>query len=156
LADSLFDTALRNGLRANARVNVGQSWSLSGNAGRQHRQGDTEDTWSWGAGLACSEFLADHLFMNFQITGFSGPWADGVNPSLSLRRSFNGGHQAAISSGAYVYTPETIGARRTSRWARIEATRYVISRFYMSGQFEHDWGDVPKGNRLQAEVGMTF
>lgn len=156
VADSLFDTAFRNGLRANAHLKLGSGWSASGNVGRRHREGDNDVTWSWGGGVSCSDFLIRRLFMNSQVSGFSSPNATGLNPSATLRQVFRGGHQVSLGGGAYRYVPGATGTRRASYWARVDATRYMTARVYLNGQFEHDWGDEPRGNRIQAELGMAF
>lgn len=156
VADSLFDTAFRNGLRTNAHVNLGRDWSISANAGGQRRQGESATTWSWGGGASCGNFVIRRLYLSAQLSGFSGPWASGLNPSLNLRQSFLGGHQVGIAAGAYIYESGTPSTRRESRWARVDVTRYLTSRFYINGQFEHDWGDEPRGNRMQAETGISF
>ena len=156
LPDSLFDAAFRTGLRANLHARLGAGWTGSAGGGWRHRQGEADDTWSWHGSLTRDDFMVGRVRLTAQVAGFSGPWADGFNPSLQLQKAFLAGHLIGLSGGVYLYTSTAGGDRRQNRWARIDGTRYLTTRFFLSGQYERDWGDDVEGDRFLAEAGLNF
>ncbi len=156
LADSLFDDALRHGLRGMVSLRLAPRWQAFANGGWRGRQGGGDNTWSWGGGLSRDGVLGAGLRVTAQANGFHGPRTSGLNPSLTLLKAFPAGHSLGLSGGFYRYKFGVLGARRTNSWLQVDATRRLTARLYMTGQYQHDWGDDVRGERFLAELGVNF
>ncbi len=156
LADSLFDDALRHGLRALVNARLGGPWRVYANGGWRGRVGGGDDTWSWAGGLSSDRFLAAGWRLTLQAAGFRSALSRGLNPSLILQKSLAGGHSFSLSGGSYRYRFGAIDGRRTNSWLRVEGTGRLAPRLSLTGQYEHDWGDDTRGERLLGEMSVNF
>lgn len=156
LADSLFDDALRTGLRGNISLRLPGSSYLYANAGVRKRQGDPETTRSFSAGFNTSNLLLRGFFLQLNAAGFSGPLTEGYNGAAQIGQSFSAGHRLAIEYGTYAYTIANPDESRTNHWARAYADLMLWRHLFISGQYEYAWGQDLNGQRILAEIGYRF
>lgn len=160
LPDSLFDDAFRRGLRVAADLRFGASWRMSGDVGLRRRLGGGAAMTGFGAGLSRIGLLGDGSRLELRLRGFDGEWVDGWQPTVEMHKMLARGDRIAVSYGSHLYEPDTVGgggsARRTNHWVRVEGTRELPRRFFVSGACEKDWGDDLKGHRLSGEFGVAF
>ncbi|MCK6619379.1 MAG: hypothetical protein HUU32_15065 [Calditrichaceae bacterium] len=156
LADSLFDDALRTGLRGNISLRLPGSSYLYANAGVRKRQSDPEATRSFSAGFNNSNLLWRGFFLQLSAAGFNGPVTDGYNGSAQIGQNFSAGHRLAVEYGAYAYTIANPDESRTNRWARAYVDVMLLRRVFVSGQYEYAWGQDLDGQRILAEIGYRF
>lgn len=156
LADSLFDDALRTGLRGNISLRLPGSSYLYANAGMRKRQSDPEATRSFSAGFNNSNLFLRGLFLQLNAAGFNGPVTDGYNGSAQIGQNFSAGHRLAVEYGAYAYTIANPDETRTNRWARAYVDVMLLRRVFVSGQYEYAWGQDLDGQRILAEIGYRF
>lgn len=156
LADSLFDDALRTGLRGNISLRLPGSSYFYANAGVRKRQTDPQATRSFSAGFNNSNLLLRGFFLQLNAAGFNGPVTDGYNGSVQIGQNFPRGHRLAVEYGTYAYTIANPGESRTNRWARGYVDLQLLRRVFLSGQYEYAWGQDLDGQRILAEIGYRF
>jgi len=156
LADSLFDEALRQGLRGTVTLILPQNYRLFGNFGIRKRETDTETTKSYAAGLSKTNFLLPSMRIYLNAAGFSNFFTRGLNYSLLVGRYLGNRMNLDIAYGGYLYSLKADNSNRTNRWVRVNMLTDLIGRFFLSGQYQYDWGDDMKGHRVLFEIGYRF
>ena len=156
LADSLFDDAFRQGIRANFNVRFSKDYRFYGNYGWRKRSGEGSNTHSYAAGLNISNLLLSRLSLSARFAGFINYYTTGFNPSVRLSQSFRGGHNISLSYGNYLYTLKANNTNNTNQWARFNTQFELPLRLYLTGSYEYDWGDDVEGQRILAELGYRF
>ncbi|MEJ2052883.1 MAG: hypothetical protein P8X42_03095 [Calditrichaceae bacterium] len=156
LADSLFDSAFRHGVRANVSIRYFKNMRIYGNFGWRKRESEGSNTYSYMAGVNFSNLWMTRMQLFARFAGFSNYYTNGFNPSLSLNRSFRGGHYAGISAGTYIYTLDRNSGNSMNNWMRFSGQFELPWNMYLSVQYEYDWGDDVKGHRILAELGYRF
>ncbi len=156
IADSLFDDALRYGLRANLSVRFAGDYRLFINGGARKRKSDTRYTFSYAAGLNKMNFLARSVFLQFNGAGFSSFYTNGFSGNLRLGKYFSSGNSASIGYGNYIYTLSATSSTRTNQWIQSTFMFYIFNNIFLSGQYEYDWGSDVKGQRILGEIGYRF
>jgi len=156
LADSLFDEALRQGLRGTVTLILPQNYRLFGNFGIRKRETDTETTKSYAAGLSKINFLIPNMRLNLNAAGFSNFFTNGLNYSLIVGKYFGNRFNLDMAYGGYLYSLKADNSNRTNRWVRINLLTDLIKKIFLSGQYEYDWGDDMKGHRVLVEIGYRL
>ena len=156
VADSLFDDVMRRGVRADVSLRPARNYLIFSNFGYRKRSSDSEATYSYALGFNNTNFIFARQFINLQFAGFSNPFTDGYNYSIKLGRSFRGGDQVSLATGAYVYEFGISQAQRVNRWYQVSGQFDLISRVYSSATFEHATGDDTRGQRVVGEIGYRF
>ncbi|KAA3659739.1 MAG: hypothetical protein DWQ10_08270, partial [Calditrichaeota bacterium] len=118
LADSLFDDAMRQGLRSNLSLKLSKSARLYANVGVRKKESDNAATVSYYCGFNKSNFLLRQMYLNVRISGFSNLYSKGFNPSIRLGKSFRYGHSLYLSYGNYMYALDISNEKRMNQWIR--------------------------------------
>jgi hypothetical protein len=156
VADSLFDDALRTGLRGNLSLRLPGSIYVFANGGYRKKETDEKATVSYAGGVNKSNLLVRGFFINLNYAGFTGPFTDGQNGSVTIGQDFLNGVRIAVDYGIYGYTITAIDETRNSRWARLNMNMYLFRHLFFAGQYEYDWGDDLQGQRFLVELGYRF
>ncbi len=156
IADSLFDSAFRQGIRANVYMRYSKNINFYGNFGWRNREGEGSDTYSYIGGLNFSNFLIRRLRITPRFAGFTNYYTSGYNPSVSLTKNFRYGHYIGISAGSYIYTLKETSTNHMNNWLRLNGQLELPWQTYFSGNYEYDWGDDVEGHRILAELGYRF
>lgn len=154
LLDSLFDDALRQGLRLFLNARLPLHISIYMNAGVRKRSTDADATYSYSFSIYKYNFLFTRLHLNLQISGFSNPLGDGYNFSTTLRKFMANGISWGIGTGTYAYRASTI--QRLNQWYRFDWQIPLLHRFYLSFSGELERGDDVKGYRIFSEFRYMF
>lgn len=156
VADSLFDDALRTGLRGNLSLRLPGNFFVFANGGYRNRETDPKATVSYSGGINKSNLIIRGLFINLNYADFSGPFSEGRNGSATLGQSFSSGHRISVDYGFYGYTVTSVAETRNNRWARFNMDLNLFRHILFAGQYEYDWGDDLDGQRFMAELGYRF
>lgn len=156
LADSLFDDALRRGLRADISLGLPARINLFSGVGYNKRGGDSRTAYSYSAGINKSDFIIARAFANLQLAGYTNRYSNGANYSLRLGRYFRRGDSFSVGYGFYRYKIRQNGEQRANSFLQLNAQFDLIFETCFSGQFEIDRGDDTKGQRMMAELGYRF
>lgn len=156
LADSLFDNAFRQGLRASFSARLTRNMRLFGNSGIRDRGQGSDLTYSYMAGFNVTDLLNQRITLMLRGAGFSNLYTEGFNPSISLSKYFNGGHSFGVSYGNYSYTLKANSQNRLNQWLRLDSRIELPLHMFLVGDFEYDWGDDSEGFRILAEIGYRF
>jgi hypothetical protein len=155
IADTLFDNALRQGIRTNFDFHLKSGYYLNTGIGINKRKTDTGATYSYSAGLSKNNFMIKQIFTNVQAAGFTNPNSSGLNSTFRIGRNFLRSDYASIGYGNYYYKIKG-GQSRLNQWLTLLDQIELTYRFYIFSQFEHNFGDDLKGNRVLAEIGYRF
>jgi hypothetical protein len=153
--ETLIDEAFRDGLRGRVSVRAARDWNVSLTGGARRREGDDELTRSLGATITGARFPTKQMSLTAGVRGFAGEIADGVNPTLRLRRSFPQGHHLAVGGGAYVYRSAGLVEQRENYSAGVDAA-IQLRAVHIGTEYEHRFGDDLPGHRLLGEIGVRF
>ena len=157
LPDSLFINAARHGARANVDAKLPGDFRLHTDFGiRGIEESEDDPTYFYSAEFTGRDLLGSNIRASLRVSGFSGPYALGTSPSFRLSRSFRGGHSVQASYGGYFYGIESTDTDRLNQWLRIGGQAQLPARFYLSANYEYDWGDDAEGHRMLGEVGYRF
>ncbi len=156
LADSLFDSAFRQGLRWHFYGSIFSNYRFSLNFGVREKQSDSRFTYTYGANVTRRKFLGKYNTIQLRFSGFDNVFATGYNPTLLLSRSFINGHYLSLSYGAYRYSIKNGGSGRINQWLRLNGQFELPARFYLSSTYEYNWGDDLNGHRLLFDLGYRF
>lgn len=156
MADSLFDDALRTGLRANVSLRLPGNTNLYANSGFRKRESDKEATYSYSGGLNKSNFLIRRMALNVSYAGFSNLFTDGHNTTLRLSQGFLPGHRLEVAYGQYAYRIDRIDESRNNQWVRANTYLALLRHWFFSGMYEYGWGEDLEGTRMYLELGYRF
>lgn len=156
LTDSLFDDFLRRGLRGNVSIRLPYNYRIFSNVGYRKRDGDPEPTYSYGGGINKSNFIIDRLFINLRASGFQNPFSDGYSFNVQIGQYFLRTNYLSIGYGNYYYKFSSTNSTRVNRSVQANGQFYLISRFFLSTQYEYGFGEDVKGHRVFAEFGYRF
>lgn len=156
LSDSLFDDALRTGLRANVSIRLPGNYRLYANGGFRKKQTEAEATYSFAGGLSQNNFLINNLSINVNGAGFSNTFTEGVNGVARLGTYLGNANRLELSYGIYSYRFTSGNMQRDNYWVNTAAYFTLLRRLFFSGQFEINWGDDLKGQRIFLELGYRF
>lgn len=156
IADSLFDSAFRQGIRVNMYVRYFKNINFYGNFGWRKREGEGSNTYSYMGGLNISNFLINSMRLSPRFAGFTNYYTSGYNPSVSLTKSFRYGHYLGVSVGSYIYSLKETSTNNMNNWLRLNGQLELPLQMYLSGNYEYDWGDDVEGHRILTELGFRF
>lgn len=156
LADSLFDSAFRHGVRANLNISYFKTIRLYGNFGWRKRENESSNTYSYAAGVNFSNLMIHRLRLSARFAGFTNYYTRGYNPSIYLTQSFRQGHLIGIAYGTYIYSIKQNSKSNLNNWLRLNGQLELPLNLYISANYEYDWGDDLKGHRFLAELGYRF
>lgn len=156
MADSLFDDLLRRGIRGNVSLRLPYSLNVFSTVGFRSREGDPEPTYSYSGGINKSNFIITRLFINLRGSGFSNPYSDGYSFDAKIGQYFMRANYLSIGFGNYSYNFSSTNLKRNNKWLRFEGQFQLVSRFYLSSQYEYGLGEDIDGHRLFAEIGYRF
>lgn len=156
LADSLFDEAMRQGMRGNLTIILPQDFRIFGNFGMRKRETDTESTISYAAGLGKTNFIIPYSRISLNSSGFSNFYSRGFYYSLLWGHFLWKKVNTDLSYGGYQYDLKADNRQRINRWIRWTFFTPLICRLYCSGQYEYQWGDDLTGHRILGEIGIRF
>ena len=156
LADSLFDDLLRRGVRGSVTLRLPYNYMITSNAGYRNRDGDPDPTYSYGVGLNKTNFVLERLFINLRANGFRNPYSNGYNLTAQIGKYFLRVNYVSVGYGNYFYNFSSTNLNRINQWVRLETQIQLIKRFYISSQYEYDFGEDVEGHRVFAEIGYRF
>lgn len=156
VADSLFDDAMRFGLRGNLNVRLPYQTNIFGNFGMRRRSADKQNTFSYAAGLNKNYLSSLRLFASLFVSGFSNYYANGYHYSASIGKHFRSGHDLNLSFGNYYYSLKSIHRTRLNSWVRVNGIVEILRNFYILENYEYVWGADAPGHRIFTEIGYRF
>ncbi|MFZ0390146.1 MAG: hypothetical protein WAN36_06765 [Calditrichia bacterium] len=156
IADSLFDDALRQGLRGTLSLQLPNNLRIFSNFGMRKRETDRQYTWSYAGGLSKINLIIRGLSAFINGAGFSNFFTRGFNYSLRFNKDIGRYVDADFSAGGYQYDLKASGTGRNNRWVRLGGRLNLLRHFFFSGQYEWNDGDDLQGNRMLLEGGYRF
>ncbi len=152
LADSLFDDAVRIGLKENVYYRFLPSASIYMGLGQTQLGSSGSTPYNYNLGFSVDNFILKRVYLNTYYSGFKSDLSDGYNGSLYLRKSYLNGNDLSLGYGLYQYNyTSTSGIQ--SNWLRLGGTVQLIFKTYMSMDYEYSWGDTDGGHRGFVEMG---
>ncbi|NOY57831.1 MAG: hypothetical protein GXO75_02725 [Calditrichaeota bacterium] len=156
VADSLFDDAMRYGLRGNINLRLPMQMNFFANFGMRKRSADKQNTFSYAAGMNKSNLSPQRLFVSLFASGFSNYYANGYHFSARLGKHFRAGHSLSVSFGNYYYSLKSSNSSRLNQWVRVNATLQFFKHLYFLENYEYVWGADAPGHRIFTEIGYRF
>ncbi len=156
IAEELFDDAFRHGLRSEVYFKFAGDIRINTQFGLRKRESDSEYTYSYRAGFSKRNFFINRLSIRTQFSGFSNYFTSGFSPSIRFSRIFFRGNQLGVSYGNYIYSLKSDNEKRMNQWIRANTYIDLIYRFFISGNYEYNWGDDSENHRISAELGYRF
>ena len=155
LADSLFDSRLRQGVRLQGELRLPANWRTHAGAGYHKQSGGPGATYSYSIGGNKSGWLTRRTALSLQATGFFGAFQDGFNFSAHLQQSFWQADLVGLGYGSMLYT-SSVTTRRSNRWVELYFRKDLFSRFFLNGEYQYNYGDDIRGHQIQADVSLLY
>jgi hypothetical protein len=156
MADSLFDSAARQGLRSTIYWRIIPNLRFTASAGFRWRENDSGSTYSWSGQLTNSNLVFRGSMISARLAGYSNLYTRGYNPSLLVGQNFNRGHSVNVEYGHYFYNLDINGTYHVNHWLRSTLQFVLPWHLYLYGQYEYDWGTDRQGQIFSAELGYHF
>ncbi|RMG63670.1 MAG: hypothetical protein D6715_10885 [Calditrichaeota bacterium] len=154
--DSLFDDLFRRGMRANLYVRAPGRLLISASGGLRHRQGESQNTYTYGGSISRAGFLFNSLRLSAQASAFTGPMSDGLSWSAMLSRYDRSGQLIGIGFRNYRYTFSQTGFSRTNQTLIGQLQIHLAGNIFLFSTYEHGLNGDLKSRRLLVEAGYRF
>ncbi len=155
LADSLFDDALRTGLRANITAGLPGNITLFANGGVRKNNRDQQTTTSYALSLSRNQ-IPGNLAVRLSASGFSNTATNGYHLNADVSKGFRQGHRLSIGYYQYAYQFDESGiTSQTNSWIG-QLFLLLPARLYLNGMAQYDSGDDVKGMRYYFEMGYRL
>ena len=153
----LFDDLQRQGLRARLSLGDPRGLSFNLNAGLRDREGDSDNTVSYGAGIRHGDIASWGLSLAADATAFSNELTDGYLATMRAAKRFRGGHQLSLTLGGRLSQDNLFDEEdRTTEWLRVGGWFELPASLYGRAEFEVTTGDELEGQRLSLGLGYRF
>ena len=156
LADSLFDSHLRDGLRLQLEITPGVGISTFGTFGYRKRSGDSKPTYSYTANINGNRIFQTGITTTIMVSGFSGPAEHGLNYSGRIGRTFGRIGNLNAAYGVFRYSVTGESTHKSNHWMELSDHMDIGSRWFINGLIQYNTGDDIKGTRLQSDLGFRF
>lgn len=155
IPDSLFDDALRQGLRGDISWRVTRQLTLSAGSSVRTRKGDSQKTWLHSAGFYYYNLFETQINVNFRAFSTHTPYTTARSYSTSVSRQF---HRLYSSVSLRTYDYELRG--RSEKYGRFSAgldiSYDLTRRLFATAQYEYSTGKDEKADRLFLELSYRF
>lgn len=156
IAEEIFDSAFRQGLRTNLYVSFPNKYNLSTNIGIRKHEPESELTYSYHISLNKSDLFINRSRADLSVAGYSNKFTRGVNPSISWNYYLARGHTLGFSGGTYFYNLKDGNMKRSTNWMGLESFIHVFKKIFLFIDYEYNWGDDAEGHRILSELGYRF
>ncbi len=158
LDEEFFDDLLRQGLRARYSYSKPRGMSFSIYAGYRDREGDKENTTSFGGALRYANLANLGIAIGGDVLGYSNPLTEGVVARLRSSKRFSGGHEVALVIGGRFYSDKIFEAAgdRSDQWVRLSGWVEIPYNLFARAEFEYADGDDLQGQRILLSIGYRL
>jgi len=158
VAEELFDNLLRQGLRARYSYSRPRGMGFSVYAGYRDREGDDENTVSFGGAVRHSNIENWGLLVGGDLLGYSNPMTEGFVARLQTSKRFRGGHEVALLIGGRMYSNKLFDdvEDRNDQWLRLSGWVELPNNFFARAEFEYSDGDDVQGQRILLSAGYRL
>jgi hypothetical protein len=133
-----------------------KAWSVSAAGAARTLSSHDETSWSYSGSLRRTELLGGRGHLRLHYAGFSGAFATGGGPELTLGHRL-GRHRPGLAVGLFTYRTEgTTTETRRRRWVRLEDTVDLVRGWYARTEVEIEDGDDRSGVSGIVELGVRF
>lgn len=156
--DEFFDELLRQGLRARFSYSRPRGMGFSVFAGYRDREGEDENTVSFGGSLRYSNIGNWGLTVGGDLLGYSNPMTEGFVARIQSSKRFRGGHEIALLIGGRLYSNKLFDNvdDRSDQWIRLFGWLELPYSFFARGELEYSDGDNIQGQRIVLSVGYRL
>ncbi len=156
IADSLFDNAVRQGIRFSGYTRLFKDYRLAVFFGLRDRQTDARLSYNYGFNMSKRRFFGIGNVLFLSMSGFDNLFANGINPSMRLSRRFRNNLYLSLNYGNYFYQFKNSAGSRLNQWLRLSTQLELPVRLYASFNYTYDWGSDIQGQRIFLELGRRF
>ena len=158
ISEELFENLLRQGLRARYSFSRPRGMGFSVYAGYRDREGDDENTVSFGGAVRHSNVANLGLLVGGDLLGYSNPMTEGYVGRLQTSKRFRGGHEIALLIGGRFYSNKLFDDvdDRSDQWVRLSGWLELPLDFFARAEFEYSNGDDLQGQRILLSAGYRL
>jgi len=156
LADSLFDSASRQGSRLSFRINPGGGAYLSVYGGVRKRTGQSQYTYSYGGHGMLRRLPPWNLMLNGRVAYFSNLYSKGITGEIGMTKTFGNANDLSFSYGGYQYQLNSADSVQKNPWVKLDLLMQLPPALYLNGSTEYDFGDDTRGLHVFFELGYRF
>ncbi len=158
ITEELFDNLLRQGLRARYSFSRPRGMGFSIYAGYRDRQGEDQNTASFGGAIRHSNIANWGLMVGGDLLGYSNPMTEGFVARLQTSKRFQGGHEIALLIGGRLYSNKLFDDvdDRNDQWIRLSGWAELPYSFFTRAELEYSDGDDIQGQRILISLGYRL
>lgn len=156
VADSLFDDAVRQSVRAGVRLSLGQSFFTRAAVGIRGIQSDFSKSGHVNLTVGSNDLLRSRIGSEILYSNYQSTYSRGEQWSLSARRAIHRSLQGSISGGQDRYRITSLDNDVTQEWLRVNGDITITQHYYSSMSAEFRRGENVDGNYYALELGYRF
>lgn len=156
LADSLFDTRVRQGLRGRVDLAPGARLRAGGSVGYRKTEGDPDPTVSYSGSVQRTGFFNYNLSLGLSVFGFNGVTEQGVGYTIRGNLPPGPVGRPYVTVGGYSYSVDGQSGSRSSTSAELGTSYDIAPGYYIGGSTEWSTGDDIDGLRFFLELGYRY
>lgn len=156
VADSLFDDALRQSIRAGARWRFLPAYYARAALGVRGLADDFSDASNWSATLGSLDLFRSHCSGDANFSAYRSGYSKGNQISATLRRMLSRSLQASAAIGQDRYEITSVQSDVTQNWVRFNADVNARKHYFAAAGAELRRGEGVDGNFYSAEIGYRF
>jgi hypothetical protein len=137
IPDSLFDEAMRRGLRGGITIRLASTISLTGNAGVRFGRDGLGNTMSAGSALNFRRFFGTRASLSTRLSYFSTMFSSAYRPNVYVSLPVMRKIRTYISVGGYLY--DTGGRTTKNWWSELGGTWYTNGLLYVGFGYKNYW-----------------
>ncbi len=155
IADTLFDDALRQGLRGEVNWRATRQLTLTVGSSVRTRKGDPKKTFLHSAGLHYNNVFRTQCNVSYRFSTTTTPYTDASSHAVGLSRQFG---RLFSSAGFRTYRYQLAGrSTMYDRWSiSFDGSLEVGRRVYASLLYEYSSGSDEKSDRVFMEMSYRF
>ncbi len=155
LADSLFDSSLRQGWRGQVAYQPTALYRIALDGGRQG-QGNAPAVYSAGCTASAAELWRSGLSVNARFSYFGNALARGYYPGLEISRRMLAMLYVSLGGGIYSYRMSNPASTQNNPWERLRLDAHFNRTLFLSATVERYHGDTMRFVRGFGELGWRF
>jgi hypothetical protein len=158
IPEELFNSHLRQGLRAAVQFGKPRGINFTLNAGFRDQEGDSENTVSYGIGVRHPDIASRGVSLGVNVVGFSNPFTEGYVATLNGTKRLPKGSQISLTLGDRLSRSSTVQDLEdlSTQWARVGTWVELPGNLFVNGEYELTSGDEFEGERLSVGLGYRF
>lgn len=156
IPDSLFDSAMRQGMRLSYSGRYGKYWNLRIFGGFRNAVSGDQASYSYGFSVNKRNLFFRSLSAVVSFNSVSNIYTEGYNPNLKLYKSWDNGLITGVGGGGYWYKSKQYDNEYKQYWVDLFINGNLFRRTFFSIDLEYLQNNDMDSYRMNIQLGYRF